>query len=92
MIFSQFEFFKANCYCGDIEGVSTIYYDQNNGRYSRYAECMSLNEWEGNYPNDTIDMCNPIVDGFRQPVKIIPGFVLSKQREIFLQSMQINLV
>jgi hypothetical protein len=70
----------ANCYCGDVGGINTIYYDQASGRYSRYAECMFLDTWGGQYPDDTIDMCT------WPPLQVIPAFVLSKQREIFVQS------
>uniref|UniRef100_A0A914DZ59 C-type lectin domain-containing protein n=1 Tax=Acrobeloides nanus TaxID=290746 RepID=A0A914DZ59_9BILA len=74
----QWAILQANCYCGDLDGVATVYYDTTSGRYTRSADCLSMRT-SGGY--DTMDMC---ANGH---IPVIPAFVLSPAKQTFIQGV-----
>lgn len=62
-------------------GPNYVYYDQVNKRYTKAAECIILSGWEGQYPNDTIDMCQ-----WESYEETVPAFILDSARTKYIES------
>uniref|UniRef100_A0A914CM40 C-type lectin domain-containing protein n=1 Tax=Acrobeloides nanus TaxID=290746 RepID=A0A914CM40_9BILA len=73
---------QANCYCGEL-GTNVMYIDKsNNNRVTKYAECLIMEGWLTEEPNDVFDMCSMDNDKTRTP-----AYILSSEKLKFIQAI-----
>lgn len=63
-----------------------MYIDKsNNNRVTRYAECLIMEGWMTEEPNDVFDMCSMDNDKTRTP-----AYILSSEKLKFIQGRVLN--
>jgi len=75
----EWSLLQSNCFCGDGTGIPLIMYDNANMRYSRYAQCMILDQADG-FVESITDICSG--DGF-----VMPAFILTKTKETYVEGV-----